>query len=1180
MFTRWGDLVYKLRYTVLGVTVAALLSLGYFGLGVENHLSSSGWFDPNSESTQAAVLKDSVYTRDHNSDVVLLYTAPDGQTVDDPAWNQKIIDSLNSLPKNYPQITKVNVAPWKTETGQQVAQAVSPDRKSAFATVALNGNNDTEMLAAYGAVQNAFAIPGVKVEVGGLQPVAYTLNNTIASDVKRMELIALPAVAVLLFFIFGGIVAAALPLIIGGLTIIAANGMIMALTKYTEVNSFVSAVVSMIGLGLAIDYGLFIVSRFREELAEGYDTKAAVRRSVMTAGRTVSSSATMIIAASAGMLLFPQGFLKSVAYGTIAAVLLAMITSLTVLPALLAILGPRVDSLSLKWIRKTKTAEEVEAGFWGKLTAWVMKHPLKVAIPLTIGLLLLIIPVKNLQFGGISETYLPPDNPVRLAQQHFDETFPLRKSDPVQLVIITDNSRDIGPILTEANQAPGLVKNAQFGIPAKPPNGSNVWVSDATVEDSAHPEATIDYLRSMEVPDGAEVLVTGQPAMQMDSLDTLLDRMPWMIGIVLLVTTILMFLTFGSLVLPFKAALMSALGLGSTLGILTWIFIDGHGASLLNFTPQPITAPVLVLIIAIIYGLSVDYEVFLLSRMVEARTQGASTTEAVRAGTAQTGRIITAAALILLVVTGAFAFSDLVMMQYIAYGMVAALFIDATVLRMLLVPATMKLLGDDCWWAPAWMKKIQQKIGLGEPILDDERPGNEEVVDLVKTTPVTDPVTMQIPMLADGSTPARPARKPRPVRTVDSEAPTQRIADAAPTIPVISSTTPAPTPPKPENVSAPADPDRKSGFGSPAGDSANPGLGPTSAGPAGFGSTGGAKGFGSATGDASGFGPASSSATGFGSAPSGTSDLGPASSGAGGFGTDAGGVSGFGPAAGGSGGRDRATDGAFTPSGLGTPGGSVRPAEGGADAATTRGGDGAFAPETEQPTPPGGPVTPSGGPVSLLGTPPANNKPSIRPNSGAAGRPSPLPSISQPPAPQQDSTESDAPKPIGAERVLPPPSMKVPPHPATRAQLYQPNPPAGEGQSQVPASNPVPEQSPNQAPSQGQSANQAARPGQSPLPSRGQHPAPRPIASQDSSPETEPVAAQEPVEGDATEHHPTHHSVDDAPQGGRSSNIEQWMSDLRSARRRPEKTDDEGKHRGGEGRTVSVNELLRRQNHD
>ena len=238
--------------------------------------------------------------------------------------------------------------------------------------------------------------------------------------------------------------------------------------------------------------------------------------------------------------------------------------------------------------------------------------------------------------------------------------------------------------------------------------------SATLVDPTGNAEPTIDYLRSIEVPDGVTMYVSGQPALMADSIDTLLELMPWMILLVLVTTTVLMFLTFGSLVLPIKAALMSALGLGATLGILTWIFIDGNGAGLLNFTPQPISAPVLMLIIAIIYGLSTDYEVFLLSRMVEARAQGASTTEAVRIGTAQTGRIITAAALILLVVTGAFAFSDLVMMQYIAYGMIAALFIDATVLRMLLVPAIMKLLGDDCWWAPKWMKRIQEKIGLGE----------------------------------------------------------------------------------------------------------------------------------------------------------------------------------------------------------------------------------------------------------------------------------------------------------------------------------------------------------------------------------------------------------------------------------------------------------------------------------
>ncbi|MBU3066219.1 MMPL family transporter [Nocardia sp. NEAU-G5] len=781
MFTRWGDLVYRFRFAVLGVMVAGLLGLGAFGLNLADHLSSSGWDDPGSESTQAAEILDSTYGRDHAGDVIVLYTAPDGKTVDDPAFQQTVVNSLNNLPKNHPdQISRVYIAPWKVTgvVNYSPTITISKDRKVAFATIALKGDDDTSTMQNFREVKDAFDIPGVNVQVAGLQAVAGTLNDTIAEDIHRMEILAIPAVAVLLFFIFGGVVAAALPLIVGGLTVIGANGIVMGITKLTDVNSFVGAVVSMVGLGLAIDYGLFIVSRFREELADGYDTRAAVRRSVMTAGRTVAFSATMIIAASASMLLFPQGFLKSLAYGTIATVGLAALASLTILPAILSILGRRVDMLGLKWFRKTKTTEEIENGLWGRCVQWVMKHPLKVAVPLCILLLLLIIPVKNLQFGGISETYLPPDNPTRMAQAEFDRLFPERRTDPINLVIETKNTTEISGVLAEANKAPGLVGHFQLTTP--PPSGSDVWQVSTTIQDPAHPSDTIDYLRSIPLPADVQLLVGGSPAVMMDSVNALLNRMPLMIILVVLITTLLMFLTFGSLVLPIKAALMSALGLGSTLGILTWIFIDGHGAGLMNFTPQPITAPVLVLIIALIYGLSIDYEVFLLSRMVEARAQGASTTEAVRIGTAQTGRIITAAALILLVVTGAFAFSKLVMMQYIAYGMVSALLIDATVLRMLLVPATMKLLGDDCWWAPAWMKRIQQKVGLGEPILDDARPQDGEVVDLIKTTPVTDPVTMQIPMMPDG-TPVKQGRKPRRprfLRHVDPEAPTERIAES------------------------------------------------------------------------------------------------------------------------------------------------------------------------------------------------------------------------------------------------------------------------------------------------------------------------------------------------------------------------------------------------------------------
>ncbi|MFF0817969.1 MMPL family transporter [Rhodococcus sp. NPDC003318] len=735
MFATWGSIVYRLRFTVIGVMVAVMLALGAYGLGLEKNLSQSGWDDPGSESVAAAKLADGTFGRDTTADVVLLYTAPEGKTVDDPEFAAKITKNLDDAVANNPdQILKLNGSYWSTK----LAQLTDETKQHAIASVAIAGDNDTEVAANFREIRDVFYIDGVDVQLSGLQPVTGTLNDTMANDVHRMELLAIPAVGVLLFFVFGGIVAAALPLIVGGLTIIAANGVVKLFTQFTEVNSFVSPVVSLIGLGLAIDYGLFMVSRFREEIAEGYSTGDAVRRTVMTAGRTVVFSATMVTASLGGLLIFPQGFLKSVAYGAIAAVLLAALISVTVLPAILGILGRRVDALGFKFMRKTKTAEEIENGFWGRLTQWVMKHPLKVAIPIVIGLLLLTIPISGIKFGGINETYLPPDNPTRLAQEQFDELFPNSRTEPIKLVIQGADGAQLTQIVREASEAPGLVEKFTINNPTQ----DGVTVFKAGLVDRNDADATIDYLRSMDVPDGATVLVGGTPAIEHDSISALLNKLPLMVTLVVLLTTLLMFLAFGSLVLPIKAVLMTALGLGATLGILTWIFIDGHGSSAMNFTPGPIMSPVLVLIMAIIYGLSTDYEVFLLSRMVEARAQGASTTEAVRVGTSHTGRIITAAALILIVVTGAFAFSELVMMKYIAYGMIAALILDATVIRMFLVPAVMKLLGDDCWWAPAWMKRIQQRLGLGEPILLDERMPAD--VPEIETVPVPGPPTVPV----------------------------------------------------------------------------------------------------------------------------------------------------------------------------------------------------------------------------------------------------------------------------------------------------------------------------------------------------------------------------------------------------------------------------------------------------
>ncbi|OBB06538.1 MMPL family transporter, partial [Mycolicibacterium fortuitum] len=562
---------------------------------------------------------------------------------------------------------------------------------------------------------------------------------------------------VVLFFVFGGAVAAALPAIIGGLTIGGALGILRFTAEFGPVHFFAQPVVTMMGFGIAIDYGLFIVSRFREELAEGYDTEAAVRRSVMTSGRTVAFSAVIIVASSLPLLLIPLGFLKSITYAIIASVMLAAFLSITVLPAVLAILGPRVDALGvttllkvpflanwpfsrriIDWFaektQKTKTREEVEQGFWGRLVNVVMKRPIAFATPILVVMTLLVLPIGSLTLAGISEKYLPPDNAVRQSQEQFDKLFPGFRTEQITLVM----KREDGEPITDAQIADMRAKALTVKGFTDPDNNPDAMWKERAATDSGSKDKSVRViqnglvnrgdaaqniadLRALQPPHGIDVFVGGTPALEQDSIHSLFSRLPLMVTILVITTTVLMFLAFGSIVLPVKAALMSALTLGSTMGILTWMFVDGHGSGILNYTPQPLMAPMIGLIIAVIWGLSTDYEVFLVSRMVEARERGMSTAEAIRIGTATTGRLITGAALVLAVVAGAFAFSDLVMMKYLAFGLLIALLLDATVIRMFLVPAIMKLLGDDCWWAPLWMKRVQQKLGLGETELPDER---------------------------------------------------------------------------------------------------------------------------------------------------------------------------------------------------------------------------------------------------------------------------------------------------------------------------------------------------------------------------------------------------------------------------------------------------------------------------
>jgi len=820
VFAWWGRTVYRFRYIVIGVTVVLSLFGGIFGLSLGKHVTQSGFYDDGSQSVKASVLGDNTYGRDRTSHIVATFTAP--KTLDDTAWRQKVVNELNDFKKDHSDEV-VGWAGWlaaPTSTDPIIKGMASEDGKHTFVSIPLKGDDDDTILKNYKDLEpDLQKLNGGKVQLAGLEPIASALTGTIATDEKRMEVLALPLVAVVLFLVFGGVIAACLPVMVGGLSIAGATGILRLIAYFGPVHFFAQPVVSLIGLGIAVDYGLFVVSRFREEIAEGYDTEAAVRRTVMTAGRTVVFSAVLIAASGASLLLLPQGFVKSLTYALIAAVTLAAILSITLLPACLAVLGRNVDALGvrtlfrvpflanwkpsrvyLNWLadrlQKTKTREEVEAGFWGKLVNVVMKRPLLFAIPIVFAMIALVIPLHNLSFGGMSEKYLPPNNSVRLAQENFDKLFPGYRTNQLTLVIKNNNGnkvtdQQVAEIRNDAASISGFTdktweERACPAIAGNPcvagPHGTTVPKDDSVrviqngLSNASDAAKKIVELRSITPPKGLSLLVGGVPALEQDSIHSLFDKAPLMLVVLLTTTMLLMFLAFGSVVLPIKAAVMSALTLGSTMGILTWIFVEGHFSKFLNFTPTPLMVVLIALVVAVGFGLATDYEVFLVSRMVEARARGMSTAEAIRIGTATTGRLITAAALVLAMVAGSFVFSDLVMMKYLAFGLMAALLLDATVVRMFLVPSVMKLLGDDCWWAPTWMKRLQNRLGLGEIHLPDERkrPVPRARADrpaIAERTPVPRPP--HDPTHPGGEAPSRPGRSAGPAARSEHRAPAQ-----------------------------------------------------------------------------------------------------------------------------------------------------------------------------------------------------------------------------------------------------------------------------------------------------------------------------------------------------------------------------------------------------------------------
>lgn len=723
MFSKWGHFAYRFRRIVPLVVIAAILALFViFGTKLGDRMSQEGWDDPGSSSTAAARIELETFGRDNDSDVVLLFTAPEGTSFDDAEVFSSISGYLDGLIENNPdEVSHINSY---FDTRNQ--NLLSKDGTQTFAALGLKGDGE-QTLKDFREIEDQLhpdnLAGGVTTEVAGATAVADALDEGMAGDISRAEVFALPFVAILLLIVFGSVVAAAMPLIVGILSILGSLGILAILAGFFQVNVFAQSVVTLLGLGLAIDYGLFMVSRFREEMDKGTPVEQAVATTTATAGKTVVFSAAMVAVALSGLFVFPQAFLKSVAFGAISAVGLAALMSVTVLPSLFSMLGKNIDKWSLR--RTARTARRLEDTIWYRVPAWAMRHAKAVTVGVVLLLLALTVPLTGVKFGGINETYLPPANDTRVAQERFDEAFPAFRTEPVKLVVTGADNNQLIDIYVQANEVEGLTD--RFTAGATTDDGTTVLSTG--IQDRSLNEQVVEQLRAISVPEGVEVQIGGTPAMEIESIEALFEKLLWMALYIVLATFILMALVFGSVILPAKAIIMTILGMGATLGILTLMFVDGVGASALNFSPGPLMSPVLVLIMAIIYGLSTDYEVFLVSRMVEARDKGESTDDAIRYGTAHTGSIITAAALIMIVVCGAFGFSEIVMMKYIAFGMIAALILDATIIRMLLVPAVMHLLRDDNWWAPGFVKKAYTVMGHGSEVEEAPRPTTRRLND-------------------------------------------------------------------------------------------------------------------------------------------------------------------------------------------------------------------------------------------------------------------------------------------------------------------------------------------------------------------------------------------------------------------------------------------------------------------
>jgi uncharacterized membrane protein YdfJ with MMPL/SSD domain len=696
----------KLVLTAVGIFFLIAVA---FGHDVEHHLKAAGFTDPSSESEQGSGLLSNALGYDPNPGVVLVVRNPDGGPLN--LKRPSLRREVGRLSAKVAKVKYIGRVVNPLQDPRAGAQLIARDGRSLVILGDLaNGDEENDGGLAAEGVEPLIKASKLNVSMGGFAPSFNEVNDQTKTDLTKAELIAFPLLALLLLVVFRGVVAAGIPLLIGVVSIVGTLFVLRIMSEFVDTSVFALNIATGLSLGLAVDYALLMVSRYREEIADGGATREAHRKTVLTAGRTALFSGLTVGAAMAALVILPQRFLYSIAVAGASVGVLSAVLAILVVPSLLSLLGTRIDALS---IRRGPAVSD-ESGGWYRLARGVMRHPVGVALTSSALLLAAAAPLLWTTLTGPSAEAVPHGKPSYETNSYVEAHYPRELIEAVTVTVDGGAGRAALARYRERIEAVGgVVHGAPFLTASQGVAYANFGLAEPALSEGA--QDAVRAIRDLSPPDGARALLSGNTARFIDQKQSLIEHLPLLVAIIFATTLILLFLLTGSVILPLKTLLMNAMTLGATLGILVLAFQDGWLDWLFAYRgPTAIEVTSLVFLFAVIFGLATDYAVLVMARIKEQHDLGKSNEEAVAIGIARTGRVITAAAIMIAVVFLAFGVSSVFFMKQIALGMAVGVMLDATIVRALLVPSLMRLLGEWNWWAAKPLRRIYLRLGISE----------------------------------------------------------------------------------------------------------------------------------------------------------------------------------------------------------------------------------------------------------------------------------------------------------------------------------------------------------------------------------------------------------------------------------------------------------------------------------